>query len=147
MIKIGDGYFRENQIAAILTMPDIAQAHVFLLSGQAVVVTADTDSLHQMLMDTGLLSPGPAVEVLTFTPKERQELRLVYEDGYLFVAKDRSGQVYAYKHLPKKWAGEWTDSKTDDVWRLHGEFECLSFEDDEPLSLVDLFQSEGAEDE
>lgn len=148
MIKIGNTYFREDQIAAIRAEPEIDRIHVFLLSGQVVVEDADVDLLCGMLIDAGLFFTGDAVEVLAFAPSENLELRKAYDDGYLFAAKDKSGQVYAYKKKPEKGAGEWFGSTEEDYVsrRLHGDFECLSFEDDAPLDLVALFSGASTEE-
>ena len=140
MIKIGRCFFNEDQIAAIQPLIDGRGADVYLVRGAVVSVDVEEDELQELLEAAGLLSPDSAVEVLAFAPMENQELWLAYEDGSLFVAKDKSGQVFAYKKRPpKKGQSEWLYDGTDEPRRLHGDFDCLSFEDDEPLDLNALF--------
>lgn len=146
MIKIGKCYFNESQIAAIQPGNDGRNADVYLDCGMIISVDVREDNLPALLERAGLLSAGPAVEVLTFAPKEHQELWLAYDDGYLFVAKDQTGQVYAYKQQPEKRGYEWTASEEAAARRLHGEFESLSFEDDGPLDLEALFGEDSADE-
>lgn len=145
MIKIGKCYFSESQIVAIQPSNDGRHADVYLVRGAVISVDVWEDDLPALLERAGLLSPGPAVEVLTFAPQECLDLKTAFADGYRFVAKDQTGQVYAYKQQPKKRGYEWTASEEAAARRLHGEFECLSFEDDEPLSLDALFSGGDAE--
>ena len=132
MIKIGRCFFNEDQIAAIQPLIDGRGADVYLVRGAVVSVDVEEDEL-----------PDSAVEVLAFAPMENQELWLAYEDGFLFVAKDKSGQVYAYKERPEKEGCEWIyTGEGAGTKRLHGDFDCLSFEDEEPLNLYALFSSQ-----
>lgn len=149
MIKIGDSYFNESQIAAIQPSTTGMHADVYLLRGAVISVDVERDDLQELLEDAGLLTSGFGVDVFTFAPGENQELWLAYEDGYLFAAKDKNGQVFAYKLKPKKRGAEWALSNGDlEARRLHGDFDCLSFDDDEPLDLVELFSFRDAgEDE
>lgn len=143
MIKIGRCFFNEDQIAAIQPLIDGRGADVYLVRGAVVSVDVEEDELQELLEAAGLLSPDSAVEVLAFAPMENQELWLAYEDGFLFVAKDKSGQVYAYKERPEKEGCEWIyTGEGAGTKRLHGDFDCLSFEDEEPLNLYALFSSQ-----
>ena len=142
MIKIGRCFFNENQIAAIQPLIDGRGADVYLVRGAVVSVDVEEDELQELLEAAGLLSSDSAVEVLAFAPMENQELWLAYEDCYLFAAKDYNGQVFAYKRRPKKHSACWDDSGSGKPRRLHGDFDCLSFEDEEPLDLDALFSSQ-----
>ncbi len=146
MIKIGRCFFNETQIAAIQPLIDGVGADVYLVRGAVVSVDVEQNELQELLQTAGLRSPASAVEVLTFAPKENQELWLAYEDGYLFAAKDNNGQVFAYKRRPEKYSACWDDSGPGQPRRLHGDFDCLSFEDEEPLDLDALFSSQATEE-
>ncbi len=147
MIKIGKCYFNGSQIAAIQPRNDGQRADVILTHGLVIPTDVLEEDLPALLRQAGLLpSAGADVEILTFSPKEHQELLLAYKDGYLFVAKDKTGQVYAYNRPPIKRTYEWGTAEGTVAQRLYGEFECLSFEDDEPLSLDALFSGDDAEE-
>ena len=142
MLKIGRSYFNESQIAAIQPSHAGDAVDVYLVRGAAISERIDEDELQEVLVKAELLAWGVGVDVLAFSSSENQELWLAYEDGYLFAAKDKSGQVYAYKEKPEKGNSEWIYTGEEaGTRRLHGDFECLSFEDDEPLELGALFSS------
>lgn len=148
MIKIGRSYFNERQIAAI--QPNIPgdRVDVYLVRGAVISEEIHEDDLQELLERACLLVNAPAVDPLIIPPTENAELWTAYEDGYLFAAKDKSGQVYAYKEEPEKGASEWIYTGEEaGTRRLHGEFDFLSFEDEAPLSLHNLFSSSDEEEE
>ena len=148
MIKIGRSYFNERQIAAI--QPNIPGDHVdvYLMRGAVISEKVHEDDLQELLERAGLLVSVPEVDPLIIPPTENAELWTAYEDGYLFAAKDKSGQVYAYKEEPEKGASEWIYTGEEaGTRRLHGDFDFLSFEDEEPLALHDLFGFRDGEEE
>lgn len=147
MIKIGRSYFNESQIAAIQPSAAGDYADVYLVRGAVITEKIWEDDLQALLEEAGLLVSVPAVNPLIIPPTENAELWTAYEDGYLFAAKDKSGQAYAYKEEPEKGTSEWIYTGEEaGTRRLHGEFDFLSFEDDEPLDLADLFGRDTEED-
>lgn len=148
MIKIGDSYFNETQIAAIQIGAMGMHADVYLIRGAVISVDVEKDDLQEILESAGLISYGPKVDPLDIPATESDELWAAYEDGYLFAAKDKNGQVYAYKEEPEKGASEWVYTGEEaGTKRLHGDFDFLSFEDEVPLSLHNLFSFRDGEDE
>lgn len=141
MIKIGRSYFNESQIAAIQPSAAGDYADVYLVRGAVITEKIWEDDLQALLEEAGLLVSVPAADPLIISPVENAELWSAYEDGYLFAAKDKSGQVYAYRDEPEKGTGEWiyTGYEEAGTRRLHGKFDFLSFEDEKPLDLADLF--------
>lgn len=145
MIKIGKYYFAEDAIAAIEPYGSgLFRVH---LSGTADKSVVDVDGvsgeeLDAVLEQAGLI-PRQAVQLdaAMFPPEEIEVLRDALDFGYRFAGKDRNGQVYAYRSYPQKDAVDWLslDCGNFKPRRLHGEFALLSFDDDEPLDLEDLF--------
>lgn len=148
MIKIGRSYFNERQIAAIQpNIPD-DRVDVYLVRGAVISEEVHEDDLQELLERAGLLVNAPAVDPLIIPPTENAELWTAYEDGYLFAAKDQSGQVYAYSVRPEKQTQTWIDADGGKApRRLHGDFDFLSFEDEAPLALHDLFSFRDGEEE
>lgn len=150
MVKIGRCYFNEAQIAAIEPNHRGAFARVYLVRGAVISVDVHEEDLQGLLERAGLLhTAGEPVTMLEFTVAEHDALWRAWEDGYLFVAKDISGQVYAYANRPTKHKQTWIDDDDDEGLaprRLPGDYVALSFEDDEPLDLLALF-SEGIEED
>ena len=148
MIKIGRSYFNERQIAAI--QPNAAGDHadVYLVRGAVITEKVYEEDLQDLLEEAGLLDSIPAVDPLIIPPTENAELWTAYEDGYLFAAKDQSGQVFAYTNRPEKQTQTWIDNDEGKApRRLHGDFDFLSFEDEAPLALHDLFSFRDGEEE
>lgn len=148
MIKIGRSYFNERQIAAI--QPNAAGDHadVYLVRGAVITEKIWEGDLQELLEGLAQLFSTPAVDPLIIPPTENAELWTAYEDGYLFAAKDKSGQVYAYKDEPEKGTSEWVYTGEEaGTRRLHGDFDFLSFEDEAPLSLHNLFSFRDGEEE
>lgn len=148
MIKIGDCYFARSQIAAIQPSGMEMSGTVYLVQGSAVSVKVRADDLPELLAEAGLLYHAPAVDPIVLSAGEHQSLWLAFEDGYRFAAKDRSGQVFAYKKMPYKGTSEWgcAADAGDDVRRLHGDFDFLLFEDNEPLDLDAFFSEDDPEE-
>lgn len=145
MIKIGRYYFAEDSIAAIEPYGlGLFRVH---LSGTADKSVVDVDGvsgaeLDAVLEQAGLIPRQAAqLDAAMFPPEEIEVLRDALASGYCFAGKDASGQVYAYKNRPFKRGSEWVASHLEEPQplRLHGEFDLLFFEDDEPLDLEALF--------
>lgn len=148
MIKLGSCYFAEDAIAAI--EPNRTNGRDYFLvhlntPGDTDVVAVSgisEDDLSAILERAGLIpQQGVRLNAAMFPPEEVDELRDALASGYRFAGKDLSGQVYAYKDRPFKRGSEWVASRFDEpqTRRLHGEFDLLFFEDDEPLDLEVFF--------
>lgn len=149
MIKIGRCYFNESEIAAIEPDRDGDSADVFLARGSVIHVDVHEGDLQALLERAGILQTvGDPISLLEFSPVEHGALWQAWNDGYLYVAKDSTSQVYAYIGMPEKGRQTWRDSNSGEApKRLPGDYSALSFEDDEPLSLAALFYSDAGEDE
>lgn len=148
MIKIGNCYLSESQIAAIQPSADGTRADVHLVNGGVLTVKVLEDDLRDLLGRTGIMQVVSAAEPLVMSPSEEFELKSAYENGCLFVAKDKNGQVFAYKEKPQRGKIDWAcASDLYSPFRLRGDFDFLSFEDEEPLDLDALFGGFPAEGE
>ena len=149
MIKIGNTYFAENAIEAIVPewvtdrRSDKEVVHssydVHLASGDIVCVKATEEEIAAVAALLGLLTPEEEVdenEAFTFGSEELEELQKLFVAGYKWAARDRDGKAFVYKDKPMKGNVSWQGYE---VKRLHHEFEDLSFENEEPLDLTKLF--------
>lgn len=95
------------------------------------------DDVHRMLFERGLMEPLVAEVVsVVLTPREKTDLQKALDDGFLFAAKDVTGQVFAYEECVEKGDRCWLHKASNRVMRLHGEFAALSFEDEYPLDIA-----------
>ncbi len=148
MLKIGRSYFNESQIAAIQPSYAGDTIDVYLVRGAVISERIREDDLQEVLEAAGLLQfTGNPLGVVVFTRSERDALFRAWEDGYLFAAKDRNGQVFAYSSLPGKFAACWDDHGDCKPLRLIGDFDALSFEDDVPLDLTAFFSFQDGSEE
>ncbi len=139
MIKIGECYFSRDQIAAIKPCADGENADVYLVNGAVITARVWTDEVQDLLGRAGILQVVSSVEDFSIPTADELALRSAYEAGCLFVAKDKNGQVFAYKGKPKRGKIDWMYSSDLTPLRLRGDFDFLSFEDEEPLDLDALF--------
>ena len=144
MIKLGDAYFDEASIVAILpsVIPGtelLAKNYVIhIAGGLSYQWKTDGDKVRQTLEALGLIAPQAQAVPLDFPPDETDLLMDALEQGYYYAAKDSTGQIYAYRDLPKKGTRCWS-ATTDDgrqTLRLHGEFASLSWDDESPLIIA-----------
>lgn len=144
MIKLGDAYFDEASIVAIAPClpPDAEDAArsytIQLADGYSYPWIADAAEVQRRLEEVGLIAPEVQAVPLDFTSDEIDLLMDALEQGYYYAAKDSTGQIYAYRDLPKKRTRCW-NARTDDgrqTLRLHGEFTSLSWDDESPLIIA-----------
>lgn len=153
MIKIGNTYFAENAIEAIVPecvtdrRSDKKVVHssydVHLASGDIVCVKATEEEIAAV---TALLNLATVGEVSdeseegAFKAEELEEFRTLYDDGFKWIACDRDGKAYAYKDKPVRGYAYWQGYEAK---RLGHELKALSFGDATPLDLTMLFAKEG----
>ena len=149
MIKIGNTYFAEDAIEAIVPewvtdrRSDREVVHssydVHLASGNIVCAKATEEEIAAVAALLNLATVeemSGEVEEITFEAEELEELRDLFAAGYKWAARDRDGKAFAYKDKPMKGNVSWQGYE---VKRLRHEFEDLSFENEEPLDLTKLF--------
>ena len=137
MIKLGNAYFNEASITAIMPCDADGCYIVHFDRGGFYQWAADAAEVQRRLEEVGLIEPEPQAISPEFPPDEMGLLAAALEQGYYYAAKDSTGQVYAYRDLPKKGSRCW-NARTDDgqqTFRLHGEFAALSWDDESPLII------------
>ena len=142
MIKLGDAYFDEASIVAIspcrTPAGELTQCYsIRVADGHSYTWCADAAEVQRRLEEVGLIAPEAQAVPLDFTSDEIDLLMDALEQGYYYAAKDSTGQIYAYRDLPKKGTRCW-NATTDDgrqTLRLHGEFASLSWDDESPLII------------
>ncbi len=71
-----------------------------------------------------------------FSDKEISQINDLASEGFLYIAKDSNGQVFAYYEKPRKRSASWEVAGEGlTAKRVKGTFDVLSFDDDEPSYL------------
>ena len=138
MIKLGDAYFNEASITAIIPCDADGCYIVHLDRGGFYQWIASAAEVQRRLEEVGLIEPEPQAGPPGFPPDEMGLLAAALAQGYYYAAKDSTSQVYAYRDLPEKGTRCW-NAATDDgrqTLRLHGEFAALSWDDESPLIIA-----------
>ena len=155
MIRVGGAILNENFIAAIRPANDdgvIVPAEVATLtivslsSGEQVIIKAPMADACRALERVGYLEPDTAFLPDSFTPGELDELRIKYEEGFRFAARDDDGKAYAFSAMPTKGKASWiNDDDVSTVKRLYNDYLALSFSDTQPLEIGSLLNRMGVE--
>lgn len=139
IVKLGDGYFDRDAIAAIAKTGPLSAA-VMLTSGCKVDVRILGD-LEDELIEAGILElvQEPTKEY-DFTESEIVQLGESLRAGYRWAAKDRNLMTFAYATRPRKGNASWDAGESSIPLRLKGRFLGLDFDDPEPLNIKALLQ-------
>ena len=137
MIKLGDAYFDEASITAIIPC-DADGCHIVHFDrGGFYQWIASAAEVQRRLEEVGLIAPEPQAVPLGFLPDEIQILTNALKQGYNYAARDSTGQVYAYRDLPEKGERCWNAvGSGPQTIRLHGAFTALSWDDESPLIIA-----------
>lgn len=155
MIRVGGAILNENFIAAICPVNDdgiivpvevATLTVVSLSSGEKIAIEAPMSEACGALERVGLLEPDTAFLPDSFTPVELDELRIKYEEGFRFAARDDDGKAYAFSAMPTKGKTSWiNDDDVSTVNRLYNDYLALSFSDAQPLEIGVLLNQMGVE--
>ena len=146
MIKLGDAYFDEASITAIIPCDADGCYIVHFDRGGFYQWIASAAEVQRRLEEVGLIEPEPQAAPhiampWEFKPDEKRALANAFTQGYNYAARDSTGQIYAYRDLPEK--GERCWNATGDgpqTLRLHGEFAALSWDDECPLNITVMLE-------
>lgn len=143
MVKIGDTYFAEGAIEAIV--PDkvtdqeahrrVSSCTVYLASGSKLTAKATEKEIAAAAALLGPLALPEEPEA-DFELEELEELATLFGAGFRWAARDRDGKAFAYKDKPTKGRSCW---QAYEHQRLYHDFEALTFDADAPLDLTKLF--------
>lgn len=141
MVKLGDAYFDETSIVAIMPVltseEPVTRYTVCVAGGHFYLWDADAAKVQRRLEEVGLIEPQSA-PLPDFTKDEQAELRDYSLIGFDYAAKDEDGCVYAYSKIPSKGKHSWlNDDSVSRVTRLTaGRYAALAFTDECPLDIA-----------
>ena len=152
MVKVGDVYVDLNAVDAIAPMRGVIRGYtLFLSSGRNMDVAGVTEEkIEHALIEGGLLEPDPdetgrlLLRDKDFSNEELAELMTAVARGFLYLAKDSGGQVYAYTEEPQKGEKSWlNDDTVSRTLRMRaGNYDILSFDDVLPIFIPTLFEED-----
>ena len=154
MVKLGDVYVDLNTVDAIAPMRGVIRGYtLFLSSGRNMDVAGVTEQeVETILIAAGLLESDLEetgrllLRDKDFSSKELEELLKANACGFLYLAKDSGGQVYAYTEKPRKGEKSWLndDTVSRTLRMTAGYYDILSFDDVLPIYIPTIFE-EGME--
>ena len=147
LIKIGDCWVDPEEVVAVypdecaMLSPGDFTNTVLVLRGNQIALTTHhaIETAIVALQRTGYIeAPEEAPTWPELTPAERLELQSLQAYGYEWIARDKSGQAYAYWSRPEKAASEWFvgEGDGDRTVRLRNSFDFLVWEDEKPTSIA-----------
>ena len=152
MVKLGDVYVDLNVVDAIAPMRGVVRGYtLFLSSGRNMDVAGVTEEeVETVLIAGGLLEPDPEetgrllLRDKDFSSEELEELLKANARGFLYLAKDSGGQVYAYTEEPRKGEKSWlNDDMVSRTLRMRaGNYDILSFDDVLPIFIPTIFEED-----
>lgn len=155
MFRVGDTVLNEDFIAAIQPTNDdgmIVPANeatmifVSLSSGGQAVIRAPMEDVISELERVGSLAPAQSIRTRAFSISDLEELKLRYEQGFRFAARDDDGKAFAFTARPTKGKACWiNDDDASTVQRLYSDFDALAFDDDNPLEISTILDRLGVE--
>lgn len=73
-----------------------------------------------------------SIKNINLTPEEQTVIDYCKLCGYKYLAKDKIGEIWAYKEKPVKRAEMWLDLDHDDTTEIEYNLSFLSWDDEEP---------------
>lgn len=143
LIKIGNAWIDPGEIAGIIPekVPGYEDPQSIMINfrqGGALWISATMDEAEAALIDAGLIEDpdetDPAAPWLGL-------LAELQDEGYSFLARDKDGKLFAYRHKPE-WDGAYWNPETlagDEVKSLPPEA-CpfVTDEDEEPFDIREV---------
>lgn len=141
-IRIGETLVSDDSISAV--SPDLHEEgiiRVFLTSGKTVYVKASMLDAESSLRIAGLAAaPSPVLSAEDINILEELHMEL----GKNYIAKDKTGAVYAFALPPDKCGAYWQSSEFDSqpAERIYsGDFDWLSCSDAAPTRIEDVLSA------
>ena len=115
-------------------------------SGGSVEVNASISDMAEALSYAGLMCDNPQADscVPDLTDAEIETLTDLYNGGYLFLARDKDGKLYAYQHRPEWDGAYWSIPGAGSVGntRITSGFEFIDSDADAPTEIEQLLVCE-----
>ena len=151
LIKIGSALVDPCEIVAIskpmndyfYDLEEEAMVRIEFRSGSNIWVDATMDEAEAALIDAGVVTDLTADydEEKSLLPLLRNDevdaLRKLADDGYRFLARDKDGKLFAFRHKPKYGGFYWDDPDPAPALQVSG-LSFISEEDDEPTEISSL---------
>ncbi|MCR5135631.1 MAG: hypothetical protein K6C12_00830 [Oscillospiraceae bacterium] len=113
-------------------------AKVTLIESEEKTAQAMLGELYQVMLEQGIAcdnDDGPEIEL---DEDELSELKQILDDGYEYIARDKSGSIYGYRFKPTKRKSTFEDPRTPDPVRLHRDWYSEIDYDASPISITYL---------
>jgi hypothetical protein len=151
LIKIGSALIDPEEIAAVSpysdeTLSALEKAtHVCIVfkHGESLWIDATMDEAEAALIDAGVVTDLTAgkdeddLAGLMLPDEEIQKLKELYSADYRYLARDKDGSLYAFRHRPEYGGFYWDDPERDLAFRIDG-LSFVSAEDEEPTEISSL---------
>ncbi len=151
LIKIGSALIDPDEIAAVSpysdeTLSALEKAtHVCIVfkHGESLWIDATMDEAEAALIDAGVVTDLTAgkdeddLAGLMLPDEEIQKLKELYSADYRYLARDKDGSLYAFRHRPEYGGFYWDDPERDLAFRIDG-LSFVSAEDEEPTEISSL---------
>lgn len=143
MIRFGDAYITESEIAAIFPSDtDDKKVWVALKGGRMIRCELEMIEAEHVMVDAGLVLLGEV------DPKSMVVILLetLFDDGFRYLARDKNGEVYAFENEPTRGEICWDveDGRTMQVME-HAFSTAVRWENPEPgiipLMLEDAWKN------
>ena len=146
MIKIGNIYVEGDCIAAVSpNSHDYGKVCIFLTCGKVVYAKATMEEAEIVLAENGMIELPESAFV---TEDEMSYLQMLARDGFKYIARDKTGTVYAFLSRPEKNGAYWDPAVEESVERIYDyDFDWVSYDDDEPTDIMEILQQLGEENE
>lgn len=141
LIKIGDCWADPEEIVAIepCDSPNPPETVLHLHGGDSIYCRCPSEEAEAALRAAGYIeTPEEDPAPPELTPEELLELKNLQAYGYEWIARDKSGQAYAYWSIPEKSGAEWYvgEDEADRTVRLSNRFDFLDWEDYGPTAIA-----------
>lgn len=147
LIKIGNALVDPNEIAVIQPdrnerlSDDDKSTHILieLRNGGSIWIEASMDKAEAALINAGVVTDLTADHdpVPPLTDAEVEKLYELKSDGYKYLARDKDGKLYAFRHKPKYGGFYWDDPDPAPALLVSG-LSFVSEEDEEPTEISKL---------
>ena len=144
LIKIGDAWIDPEEIAMINDSYDShlevqPQICIHLRHGSGTWIHSTMDEAEAVLIDAGYIeNPYPEEdEPPELTEEEHDTAADLYDRDFEWLARDKDGKLYAFRDKPEKEGAYW-NSFANKAEPIDEGFDFVSFEDEEPWSIVYL---------
>ena len=144
LVKIGDCFVDPEQIQAVRDMfvpgrDEMPTVEIILPGPTCFRAEATIDEAEAALIDAGVIEnpySEAELEAPALNDNERIELEALDAQGYVYIARDADGKLYAYKCEPGRADGYYFARGAAEAEKVEGAFDCVDF--DEAWSILFL---------